>query len=800
MMTRIRRVMLHNLFAFADLDLSFPDGTDVVALVGDNRCGKSSFMEAILFILTGEVRHGKTDTIVRRGCKTSAKDPAYGLLELDTDDGIATVKRGRAGINLLLEVSCDGTMVATGTQADDYIRDHLLWGRSPADLLATAFARTGDVHQLSELDPAKRKALMMSWYPQLNPFPGYLRTVRDKIAQVEASLARVADLSPEVAAQAQVDAITAVDGAQQALQSTAATLAGRKADLEAALAVAAGSDQSARLREIAGILRDCDQMTALELKVVGVDAEGLRARGVALEAEAAGARLALDAVKAEAVRAEGATREIAALERLLADAARRAAMMATWANDDLMGLTAEAQESEAELASRKAVQAEIVGEARAVKDLADDLRRMVGEGFSGECPVDHKNCPRTAEINGDHECIASQYREAQARHDTAQANLANVNEAVREAEADVKDARERLASFNADAAEVMRLNAAGADRDAAGIITDLNALRATAEGARDLPMRIVDAEKAVKQAEQAVADCTRVAEQYARDTLDLDRLRALVQHVDCATLRTEQTTIRQAQESQASATQAVERARQAVARGEIEHADANRLAGVAAQRLTQAEAELARVQVEMQRAVKTRALLTRLQYVERACGADGIPAIVLENLIADVEARANGILTAMRAPFAIEFAFDKVTTQKEKLCACGAEFLPRATTCARCGAVRGMQRSSALDLQIIENGESHSFSEDSGAGRAMASLAIRLGVARSMGVGMALIDEAADAMDEKNRAKFCQMIGHLSEAGFNVVLFTSQHKDVQATVPVAIEFTKANGVSSGRWA
>ncbi|MFA6168354.1 MAG: hypothetical protein WC700_17155, partial [Gemmatimonadaceae bacterium] len=633
--------------------------------------------------------------------------------------------------------------------------------------------------------PAKRKALMMSWYPQLNPFPGYLRTVRDKIAQVEASLARAADLGhPMLYDMEQKKATEALAAAETALRSTAATLAGRKADLEAALAVAAGSDQSARLREIAGILRDADQMTALELKVVGVDAEGLRARGVTLAAEASGARQTL--------------------ERLLADYTRREELRGKWEGVDIEGLDAEAGEAEAEMFGRKAVQAEIVGEARAAKDDADRLLRMVGEGFPGECPVDHKDCPRKDEINANRVCLADQYRAAKAKSETALANLANVNEAVREAEADVKAPHDRLAAFSADAAEIDRLTAAlgvTQDRVDAGEITgELERLRLTAEGFATIPTRIATAERTLKQAEQAVADCTRVTEQYARDTLDLDRLRALVGHVDYATLRTEQATIRQAQESQASATQAVDAARQAVARGEIEHADANRLAGVAAQRLTQAETELARVQVEMQRAVKTRALLTRLQYVERACGADGIPAIVLENLIADVEARANGILTAMRAPFVIEFAFDRPTTQKEKLCACGAEFLPRATTCARCGAARGMQRSSALDLQIVEDGIAHDFADDSGAGRAMASLAIRLGVARSMGLNFACLDEIADVMSAGNRARFCQMIGTLGSVGFSTILLTSHHQDVQAAMANAIIFESNNGVSTGRWA
>lgn len=800
MLTRIRRVTLHNLFAFADLDIEVPDTVDVIALVGENRSGKSSFMEAILFVLTGEVRHGRSDTIVRRGRKPSAKDPAYGEVMFATDTGTATIKRGRAGKELLLEVRIDGELVASGAQAEGYIRENLLWGRSPADLMATAFARTGDVHRLSEIDPADRKALMMSWYPQLDPWPTYRKTVRDKITNVEATLERVAGLSEAAAADAvkyarNAEMLTAIGVVQ-----TREALFACKTDVERTLAVAAGQDQSARIREIAGILRDAEQAEALRAKLAGVDAEGLQGRHTELALAVTDARMALDELKAEAAKAEGRAREIAALERLMEDAARLAAMKATWADYDLAGLTAEAQEAETELASRKAVQAEIVGEARAAKDNLDRLRGLWRDGFSGECPVDHKDCPRKAEINGDgYDAICEQYRDAQAKHDTAQANLANVNEAVRESEGDVKDARDRLAAFNNDAIEAMRLTAAGADRDAESIRDALRPLRDAHASAYNLPARTLKAEQSVTAAEQALTDCKRVIEQRDRDVQEFARLTALVGSQDLGALRQEQAQAKSAQDNAAHAQRAVDQARAALAQAEADHAAANREAGTALQRLAQAEAELARVQQEIQRSVKTRALLARLMYVERMASPDGIPAIVLENLIADVEARANGVLKAMRSPFEIRFAFESETSKKETVCQCGEPFAPRATRCT-CGRERGMQKSNTLDLRLVEDGEEHAFSEDSGAGRAMASLAIRLGVARSMGMPFAFLDEAADAMDARNRAKFAGMLGGLGEAGFTQCWIVSHHEDIKSVLPTAIDFKKVNGVSHGRWA
>jgi|GEM_PF-4646414 len=198
----------------------------------------------------------------------------------------------------------------------------------------------------------------------------------------------------------------------------------------------------------------------------------------------------------------------------------------------------------------------------------------------------------------------------------------------------------------------------------------------------------------------------------------------------------------------------------------------------AAARVTELQAERARLQ----------ALIENLAFASYAFGATGIPSREVENAFGEAEASMNDVLTVVNTPLRVRFTPLRELKEWEPAClGCGTRFEKgeRSHTCKECGAPRRKKRRDELRMEVLDGDNVSSFELDSGGGKVLLSLGVRLGLAKLPGsVRMAtcqhlIIDEPDGALDAPNRAALHGLINNrLTELGMRQALIIT-HADVK---------------------
>lgn len=192
-------------------------------------------------------------------------------------------------------------------------------------------------------------------------------------------------------------------------------------------------------------------------------------------------------------------------------------------------------------------------------------------------------------------------------------------------------------------------------------------------------------------------------------------------------------------------------------------------------------------------------------------GKRGIPNNQIEGAYAEVEADANYILKSkFKTDIQIEFRSYKELQEKETICSgCGFVFPKgyRKTECEECGTVRGKKRRDELNLKMFVGTNEADFDSDSGAGKVMVSLAIRIALIRMLrrraGIGCSLLffDEIFAPLDAVNRRNTMNLIFDTlqNEFDFNMIFCISHHEDVSRSIQKNILVTKYNKFSKFEW-
>lgn len=189
----------------------------------------------------------------------------------------------------------------------------------------------------------------------------------------------------------------------------------------------------------------------------------------------------------------------------------------------------------------------------------------------------------------------------------------------------------------------------------------------------------------------------------------------------------------------------------------------------------------------------TEAELADCQYVEYMFGKNGIPSMELENSFQEIENDANVILQNLKAPFYMEFEATRELKEWEPNClACGTVFEKGEKThkCKSCGADREKKRRDELSLQIYENGEERPFYMDSGGGKILLSVAIRLALIqlarrkRGTSWGTIYLDELFGQLDQTNRRLMSNLITStlVKSLGFEQVFIISHDPNIQSAM------------------
>jgi len=180
--------------------------------------------------------------------------------------------------------------------------------------------------------------------------------------------------------------------------------------------------------------------------------------------------------------------------------------------------------------------------------------------------------------------------------------------------------------------------------------------------------------------------------------------------------------------------------------------------------------------------------IENLAWAAYAFGAAGIPSRELENAFGLAEDAMNRALEDLRTPLRLRFAPTRELKDWEPAClGCGTTFEKgeRTHLCRLCGAPRRRRRRDELRLEVEDGGNASSFELDSGGGKVLLSLGVRLGLLSLPGATRAvrcehlLVDEPDGALDGPNREALHALLRRgVEAAGVRQVLLVT-HADAR---------------------
>jgi len=207
---------------------------------------------------------------------------------------------------------------------------------------------------------------------------------------------------------------------------------------------------------------------------------------------------------------------------------------------------------------------------------------------------------------------------------------------------------------------------------------------------------------------------------------------------------------------------------------------------------------------------KTRRKAANLQYVAFMFGKNGIPSQEIENAFDEIEDEVNLVLERLCTALQLEFKPDREIGKWEDLCVqCGWKF-PKGTRtrdCEGCGADRQRKRKDELQLRVLEDGEDEGFWMESGGGKTLVSLAVRLALTRlkqrqsGSCFNVLFLDEPDAMLDQKNKQAFIKLLtGTLvKEFAFEQIFWISHDPEIQGSIPHILSVTKPGKKAKAVW-
>ena len=199
-----------------------------------------------------------------------------------------------------------------------------------------------------------------------------------------------------------------------------------------------------------------------------------------------------------------------------------------------------------------------------------------------------------------------------------------------------------------------------------------------------------------------------------------------------------------------------------------------------------------------------------LRYVTNMFGKNGIPSLEIENAFDEVEEEMNFILNKWNNGLQIEFNPTRETQSWEDYCiSCGWQF-PKGTrtkNCEECDTPRCRKRKDELHLTVIEGDNSMDFRMESGGGKTMVALAVRIGMTRlkqretGSRFKVLFLDEPDASLDKVNKAAFVKIITKtlLKDFGFKQIFWVSHDREIQESIPHVLCVKRFKTYSKAAW-
>lgn len=182
-----------------------------------------------------------------------------------------------------------------------------------------------------------------------------------------------------------------------------------------------------------------------------------------------------------------------------------------------------------------------------------------------------------------------------------------------------------------------------------------------------------------------------------------------------------------------------------------------------------------------------------LQYLRFLCGKKGIPSMMIEDALVDIEVAVNNILDDLGCDHRLEFQYERELKHPAKTCfECGEVFpeSAKAKYCKTCGAVRQRERTDDLSPMVREGNRLQTFDQDSGAGKSLLALATRIAMSQFLGARVLFLDEVCSDLDDYHLPIMIRLLHRLPTMGFKQVFVISHQRVIAEALSQGIWVTR----------
>jgi DNA repair exonuclease SbcCD ATPase subunit len=183
-----------------------------------------------------------------------------------------------------------------------------------------------------------------------------------------------------------------------------------------------------------------------------------------------------------------------------------------------------------------------------------------------------------------------------------------------------------------------------------------------------------------------------------------------------------------------------------------------------------------------------------LKYVTFVFSKNGIPSQEVENAFSEIEDEINYVLSEFGTEMEVIFTADRELKDWEKSChSCGFVFPKhyKKSECEVCAEPRMKRRKDELQIKVLKNNSEFAYYMESGGGKTILSIAIRIALARlkmrktHRNFNVLFMDEVDAFFDDENRDKFISLVNNAitKKLGFEQVIWVSHSGMIKDSVP-----------------
>jgi DNA repair exonuclease SbcCD ATPase subunit len=754
---RVTRLYLRNYRVYEDpVELELPPG--LVGVYGLNGSGKSTLLESIRFALFGRAR---TSLDQVRTADVNAECLAE--VEFEHEGHLYVVRRSISGASSTVKASAqaDGLHVAEGARDTTRYVFSIL-GMDDVAFRASVFAEQKQLAALSQQRPEERRKLVLQLLG-ITPVDAARDRARKEARDAEQQVERLRAVLPDL------DSVRADAVARRAEADEAATaVVGVEARAEARQRARAEAEAE---HDRLDVRRQEQEMVAAEAAAVRAELERASARVERLAAELAVLARAAEQVEALAPEAEGCAAVEARLRALEAVAAARAAVAAAAvpaepeAPDE-----AGAERDRAAAEAARAARAEVDGVLRAAteerKRAADALARSARLSGAADCPLCGQALGAAFEQVQAHR--AAEAAEVEARAAAAAAERRRLARAAEVASARSAASTARLREAQARWAAYDKARARRVEAERALLLAEANARQANHADDGPLDPGLIPAVAAeLARRRRAAEEVARLRGRLERRPhveadLEAERLAVAGGQGRLATLAEKLASVGFSSEALAAARIRRDRARQEAEQlareaeaARLRAARAGATADAAAQRVTDVEAQHAKLTRQVDEARHLHRLGELLHSFRN-------------ELVASVGPRLSAQAAALFAELT-DHEYDDLEVDPD-----------------------------TYEIRVSDHGRKYGMDRFSGSETDLANLALRVAISEHVQfqsggtVGLLVLDEVFGPLDDDRKERMLLALERL-KGRFRQVLVVTHDAAIKEQLPHALEVVKLPG-------